>query len=108
MTMIISPENIIKLRSDFPREYNERLNFILDTYEKFIRKYALEKHVPVNYFPILRPHNIAVLVDSTKIHVVLGLYPLSPGYRDVIMRDFRNKGVIDPSSFVRACKIELG
>lgn len=99
---------MVSFSSDFSEDINNRLHLILGTYESSLREETQRARVPIANFPILRPHNRFVGVDSGTIHIVLSLKDTSPTSRQEIFRDLRARGGLNPQSLVDACRREFG
>lgn len=97
-----------RFSSELSDEENKRLLLVIGCYSDSVREKAQKLKVPIQYFPILRPHNRFIGLDSSRIHVVLSFKDATPSSMDERIKDFRAKGVLDPQALINACTRDLG
>jgi len=93
---------------DLPKEDTEKVQSLLEEFERTFGENVDSKKLNPNFFPMFRFHHVFIGVDASKIHLVYTTEGVSSPVVALTIRDLRNKGILTQEQVCSACVNQLG
>ncbi|MDH5376454.1 MAG: hypothetical protein OEW95_11695 [Candidatus Bathyarchaeota archaeon] len=93
---------------DLPQEEANKVNSLLEEFERTFREHVNSQKLNPNFFPIFRFHHIFIGVDASQIHLVYTTEGVSSPVVALTIKDLRTHGILTQEQVCDACVNDLG
>lgn len=96
------------VRCDLPQEDGNKVQSLLDEFERTFGENVDSKKLNPNLFPMFRFHHTFIGIDSSRIHLIYTTEGVSSPVVALTIRDLRSQGILTQEQVCNACVSQLG